>query len=375
MVATPEHLIARARQRAGLDDLGPDGWQEGLERLVGAVATDVGDDPTAVESIEELIVRRLVTRLRVEAWYADHGAEAARPVDGPLVIVGLPRTATTALHHLLSLDPQLRYLRQWELGEPVPPPDLATEADDPRRPAAAPAADVRHITAVDGPAEDGNIHTLQFRHGEISLPVPTYTAWWVDADHRGAFAYHERFLRMLHSHRPPTLWLLKFPNYMFELRELAAHYPGARFLMTHRDPVAVVPSTCSVVLAARRKRVPSWSPDRAAFGAEVLDYLATAVDRAMTGRAALGDDRFLDVGQHQIEEGPVAVAERIYAFAGLELADDVRAAVAGWAAGNRRGARGAHRYSAEEYGLTDDRVRDRFAGYIDRYGELCSSRG
>ncbi|HET6952974.1 MAG TPA: sulfotransferase [Acidimicrobiales bacterium] len=371
MVASPETLVARARARTGLADLGPDGWQEGLARLVDAVGTDVGDDRAAVDGIEELIVQRLVTRLRVEDWHAAHGHEAARPVEGPLVIVGLPRTATTALHHLLSLDPRFRYLRRWELKDPVPPPDAATEADDPRRPGEPPAADVRHITAVDGPAEDGDIHTLQFRHGEISLPVPTYTRWWIGADHSGAFAYHERFLRMLHAHRPPTRWLLKFPAYLFQLRELAAWYPDAQFVVTHRDPLAVVPSTCSVVFDARRRRVPGWTPEPAAFGREVLDYLLAALEHATAGRRALGQDRFLDVGQHEIEDDALAVAERVYAFAGLDLTDDVRAAMARWAGENRRGSRGAHHYRADDYGLSEDRIEDAFAGYIAEYGELC----
>ena len=43
------------------------------------------------------------------------------------MVFGLPRTGTTALHYLLSVDPQFRYLRSWELRDPVPPPDIATE--------------------------------------------------------------------------------------------------------------------------------------------------------------------------------------------------------------------------------------------------------
>ena len=173
MVAPPELLIERARERADLSDLGPDGWREGYERLVDAIGTDVVGDPDAIASIEELIVGRLVTRLQIEAWYAEHGGGAEHPVEGPLVIIGLPRTATTALHYLLAVDPRFRYPRKWELKNPVPP-DAATEADDPRRLGQPSSTSVQHIATVDGPAEDGAIHNLAFRNGEISLPVPTY---------------------------------------------------------------------------------------------------------------------------------------------------------------------------------------------------------
>ena len=214
-------------------------------------------DGEAVARIEALVVERLVTRLRVEAWYEEHGAEAERHVQGPLVVFGLPRTGTTALHYLLSVDPQFRYLRSWELRDPVPPPDIATEEDDPRRPHGDPSPDVRHIARVDGPAEDWPIHALAFDHAELTLPVPSHTRWWRTARHESLFPYHERILRLLHSHRPPEVWLLKLPAYLFLVSELAAHYPDARFVMTHREPVAAMASTCSTVAAG----APQAHPD------------------------------------------------------------------------------------------------------------------
>ena len=36
-----------------------------------------------------------------------------------LLLIGLPRTGTTLLHRLLSLDPVVRTLRNWECISPV----------------------------------------------------------------------------------------------------------------------------------------------------------------------------------------------------------------------------------------------------------------
>ena len=218
MIASTEPLLERARERTdGLSDFGPHGWEEGLEQLVAAVASDIGDDADSVQRIEEIIIRRLVVRLEVEDWYSRHGAEAEQPIGGPLVIVGLPRSATTALHYLLAVDPQFRYPRSWEVKDPVPPPDLSTEDDDPRRSRGPTQPNVRHIATLDGPAEDWPIHAFHFHHGEVALPVPSYTEWWRSADHTTAFAYHERILRLLHARRPPHHWLLKLPAYLFQL--------------------------------------------------------------------------------------------------------------------------------------------------------------
>lgn len=369
MVASSAVLVGRARERTGLDDLGSDGWQVGLDHLLGAVERDVVDDSAAVERIEAIVVERLVQRLRIQGWYAEHGAEAAHPVEGPLVVFGLPRTATTAVHHLLSVDPQFRCLRSWEVGDPVPPPDLATEAGDPRRPSGPPRVDVRHIVSVDGPAEDWPIHAIAFDHAELTLPVPSHSVWWRSASHASVFPFHERVLRLLHAHRPPRRWLLKMPSYLFLLPELSAHYADARFVMTHREPVTALASTCSTVADARRKRTPTWSPGPT-FGRHLLDHWADGMQRAMVARDALGEDRFIDVAQHELESDPVGTAERVYGGAGLTLDGAIADAMGEWAVGNRRGSRGAHRYSLEEYGLAAPEVTEAFAPYVERFSSL-----
>ena len=370
MIASADVLVARARDRTGLSDLGADGWLAGLEHLLESVERDV-DDEDAVARIESLVVDRLVLRLGIEAWYAVHGSEVVREVEGPLVIFGLPRTGTTALHYLLAIDPQFRYPRSWEIKDPVPPRVATSDEDDPRRPRDQPAPDIRHISTVDGPAEDWPVHALAFDHAELSLPVPSHSRWWRSSDHRSLFPYHERVLRLLHTGRPPERWLLKMPAYLFLLPEVAAHYPDARFVMTHRDPVTALASTCSTVAHSRRERTPSWSPDEH-FGSFLLEHWADGMRRCMGAREAIGDDRFIDVAQHQLELAPVATAERVYDFVGLALRPAARAAMFDWTAGNRRGSRGEHRYEPEEYGLTAARITEAFEPYLQQFGACCS---
>jgi hypothetical protein len=368
MISSPADLIERARSVAGLQDLGSDHWVPGFERLLGAVDAEV-DDVAAVDRIETIVVGRLVQRLRIESWYAAHGPEAAHPVEAPIVVFGLPRTATTAVHHLLAIDSQFRVLRSWEVDDPVPPPDLATEHCDARRPKET-QQDVRHIVAIDGPAEDWPIHAMAFDHGELTLPVPAYSAWWRGRDHTGLFDYHERVLRLLHSHRPPRRWLLKLPAYLFLLPQLAAHYPKTTFVMTHRHPAIALASACSTVAASRQKRTPSWEVGPR-FGREQLEHWADGMGRAMAARAEIGDHRFVDVAQHDVERDPVGVAERVYSAAGVELDGRTVDAMRAWADANRPGSRGQHRYSLAAYGLTAAEVDDAFGPYLDRHGDLC----
>jgi hypothetical protein len=93
--------------------------------------------------------------------------------------------------------------------------------------------------------------------------------------------------------------------------------------------------------------------------------------RGIEGRRALGENRFLDISQRQIGADPVGTVEQIYAFAGLELRDEVRRAIEEWAPDNQPGSRGAHGNRAEDFGLTADGIRRAFGEYLDRYGPLC----
>jgi hypothetical protein len=49
----------------------------------------------------------------------------------------------------------------------------------------------------------------------------------------------------------------------------------------------------------------------------------------------------------------------------------MRTTIAEWAEQNRAGSRGAHAYTAEQYGLTDDGIREAFVDYLREYGQYC----
>jgi hypothetical protein len=370
VISDAEGLIARAKESTGLCDLGPDGWQEGLDHLIDSARADLPPDEATAARLEATILGRLTNRLLIEDWYADQEQEPP-PVVGPLVIHGLPRTATTAIQYLLAVGPDFRYQRRWEISSPVPPASATSDEDDERRLGAhrhaAAGGSVQHISEIDGPVDDGTILGLGFHNQELGLPLPTYTKWWRGADLTTTYAYHERVLRLLHTGRPPYRWLVKAPYHNFHLADLAARYPDARFVMAHRDPGFALPSTCSTVATAVRNAIPQHPPDPNVLGPFLLEHLVDGILRAMEARAAIGDDRFLDVTQQDMETDPAGTAERIYDFVGLELASSTRAAMVAWAAANQRGARGEHVYRAETYGLTAGQIRDAFRSYIERF--------
>ena len=59
------------------------------------------------------------TREAIISYVSAHPEVAKIPIRRPLLLIGLPRTGTTLLHRLLSLDPVVRTLRNWECISPV----------------------------------------------------------------------------------------------------------------------------------------------------------------------------------------------------------------------------------------------------------------
>ncbi len=213
-----------ARTRTGLDDTGGDHYREGLERLVASM----NEEGTLTEMGEVMQQMRLSTllaaRLGVEETYRLHPEIDDEVIDGPVFVIGLPRTGTTALSQLVAADPQFRSLRTWESAAPVPPPEKATEHTDPRIAAteqgiammdeAFPLMQTMHHTEATTATECQDLMGMSFRtaHFDGFARVPSYMAWVVNTDMEETYRYHRRVLRLLQWHCPPRLWHLKTPG-------------------------------------------------------------------------------------------------------------------------------------------------------------------
>ena len=252
MTLDAEELEAEARQKTGLDDFGDAMFHEGLERLVRSF-NEEADLTEAGDVMQHMrLVSLLSARLQVEDTYRTHPAIDDEEIEGPVFVIGLPRTGTTALSQLVAADPQFRSLRMWESSSPCPPPESATEHSDPRIADAEAGlammyemfplmAEMHHQEATTA-TECQDLLGMSFRtvHFDGFGYVPSYLAWVTDCDMRGTYQYHRRVLQLLQWHCPPRLWHLKTPVHMFALDALLEAYPDAKFLWSHRDPAKVL---------------------------------------------------------------------------------------------------------------------------------------
>ena len=372
---TSEQMLDAAVAATGLDDFGPGDFREGLDVLLASLAEDAGFDPSTDPAVVGLLQTRVTNRLLVEDWYRRHPEVDDVPVVEPVHVIGLPRTGTTVVGSMLSLDPQFRSLRMWEQRNPVPPPVDGDEIGDPRRRAyadeiaALPAeAHAMHHYEVDASVEDSDVLGMAFHGQQYTLPVYGYHRWWRAADSTDAFAYHRRVLKLLSSQRPPHRWLNKSPHHKFHLDAVVSAYPDARFVMTHRDPAKSVPSYASLVSSIFPAAASPAGHDLTRLGPEVSNHLREGMENAIAARARIGEDRFLDVHHEDLNRDPLGTVGRIYDFLGLTLDRDVEQAIDTWQRANRTGAKGAHAYTPEQFGLRAEQIRDDYAFYIRHFG-------
>ncbi|MDT5008401.1 MAG: hypothetical protein QOH57_18 [Mycobacterium sp.] len=377
MTFSADALQDGACAATGLSDFGSTYYREGLDRTVDALNAQAELNDLGRVMQHATISNALIQRLKIVDTYKAHPEIADEVVDGPVVVLGLPRTGTTALGQLMSADPQFRFLRTWESQAPTPPPESATQHTDPRIAQAAEGIgmieqmfpDFQAIVSSEAQAatECQDLMGMSFRtfHFDGVVRVPNYVQWLLQCDMRETYEFHRDVLKLLQWHCKPSLWLLRTPVHMFALDAFVQVYPNAKFVWSHRDPAKVLGSVCSLIAYVR-----SWSSDyrdARELGAEQLAWWAEGIGRAMDFRTKYGDDRFVDVSFADLQTDSVNTVARSYERLGLAFTDDARAGVAQWAEGHKPGHRGTHTYDLADYGLTPEQVREVFSDYLARY--------
>jgi hypothetical protein len=372
-----EDLIDTACARVALDDFGEDSWREGLTVLVRSLKEEAALNRLGEEIISDQLVGYLVNRLQVEHWYREHPEIESQEIVAPLFGLGLPRTGSTALSFLVSMDPGRRFLRTWEANQPCPPPDSTTEHTDPRIADTQAGLDLQTQTFPDfvgmlptsatGPQECLLLLALGFRSQvfEGMARIPSYSDWLLSCDMEPAYRYHRRVLKLLQWRCPPRKWWLKTPSHMLAIEALDRVYPDARFVMTHRDVAAVLPSVAA--LMATLSAPLTDQPDPGYLGEHNAATWHTALQRLCGFREADNEDRFFDIQFAEMQSDPLAVMARLFRWLGERLPSGVEEEMRRWWEDNARQRHGSRHYPPGAYGLDVEVIRKQFRFYTDRF--------
>ncbi|MBW2422427.1 MAG: sulfotransferase, partial [Deltaproteobacteria bacterium] len=351
-------LLDAARENTSLSDFGDDEFRDGLRVLLTALKGEARLNAFGCAFARGDILRNLENRLRVTDDLKRHPEILDVEIVEPIIIVSLPRTGSTILHHLMAQDPDNRYVATWECNLLSPPPEAATWDSDPRIAqwervmAAAHGSEVPDFEAM---------HPMGARLAEECLAlmafdfksqlfnyqfnVPSYELWLEEQDLLSVYATHRRLLQYLQWRCPRKRWVLKAVGHLWGLKEIFQVYPDARLVQTHRDPLRVIGSLTSLMTLGLS--MTSDQVDSSAIAAHWATSWVKALEKTVAFRdsGAVPEERFFDVHYEESMVDPVAMVSRVYAHSGIEFTADARQRITSYLAKNPKDKLGAHRYT------------------------------
>ena len=367
-------VLTQASDETGLDDFGAPSFCVRLELLLHGLREEAGLDRFGVLLNHSLVVQLLRNRLLLHDLAKRHPEIGDEVIDRPIVICGLPRTGTTHLHNLISSDPNLRSLPYWESLEPLVPEG----ATDDRREKTQLALDTieammplfkrMHEMTVDHVHEEIQLLAIDFSSMlfETMALMPTWRDHYLAHDQTPHYEYVRDVLKALQWLRGPKRWVLKSPQHLEQFVALRHVFPDATFVVTHRDPVAVMASM--VTMLAYTARMSIAHPDPKAYGAYWMPRLERMLEACARDRDVLPDAQTIDVHFDEFMGNDVGMVERIYGLAGLPFDDTTKAAMDAFMERHPRGRHGGLIYDLADFGLDAGECREAFAFYVERFG-------
>jgi hypothetical protein len=370
-------VVASARTKERLDDLGSEPFEEPLAVLLDSYAgADLSDSGSRL--LRGNVVHSLRTRLRAVEWLRRHPEIADEVVAAPVVVVGMMRSGTTLLQRLLAADGRFTSAYGWEVQQPAPPLDLDWSAADPR----IAAAEEQEALAREWVPDLFAIHPMHAHEAEEEIVflsdaflshvpeayahVPGYRSWLDGQSFAPAYRWLHRMLQLLQWQKrrrglPVDRWVLKTPAHLGYLTDLRATFPDLHLVHLHREPRETIASGASLNATLHGMHMASFDPH--VVGAQWLERMGWTNDRALAARDALPatDLRFADAVRD-----PVGAVSQVYGDLGLPLTDQAETGMRRWLDERPREAPRPP-YALADYGLSEAQVDERFAAYKERF--------
>ena len=369
-------MLAAARRRVGFDDFG-DGWQPAFQRLLRELDT-LNLAPEYQDRTATWLGKFLDARLYCERGWSRFPLALGEAIRKPVIIAGLVRSGTTALHKLMSLDAQFQGPEHWLTLAPMPRPPRASWPEIAEYRVVAGQFDVQveqmpelrteHMGAAEEVEETLFILAQNFCCNFFGSmwDIPGYDAWQRTQDEGPNYRRAADCLRLIGLNDRRT-WLLKNPGDLGLLDHVLDVFPDARIIQTNRDPVQAIPSVANLIFGSRRM---TMGPDAsgAVVGHREAGVWAHAVRHAAAVRAKQPPEQFVDVDFSAFAADQLGTVHHIYEAFGLKLSGATEARMGAWLAAHPRGTKTMQRFQPETFGLTADGIKADFAEYRARYG-------
>jgi hypothetical protein len=377
---TVDAVCAAAVGQTGLSDFGPDDFRERLEVQLDEMNADPERTGLGRMMMFGDCVRYASNRLRIRELLKQHPEILDIPIEKPVIVIGLPRSGTTNLVNLLAADSRFRSMPLWESYEPVPDPREENPVDgvDPRwtrcqgqweaMQAGAPFIAAMHPMNPDHVHEELELMTPDFTSYNLEwvARTPKWRDYFLAHDQTPHYAYMKTVLQIMQWYRPRERWVLKSPQHLEQIGPLMTTFPDATIVVTHRDPVAVVQSTITMLTYGARTSYKTSNPEW--YRDYWTDRIGRLLDSSLRDRHLLPADRTVDVFFHEYMADEMGTLQRIYDMAGIEFTGEAKAEVAAYQAAHPRGKEGRVVYDLRgDFGVTPEEVRTRYTDYMNAF--------
>jgi hypothetical protein len=353
--------------------------REGLRQLLAAMAADTELSFFGQVSMHWDFLRLLRNTQIITDAHEANPALAQAAVVAPIFILGLPRSGTTFLHGLMAEDAGHLVPRHWQTITPAPRPADFNPAADKRVQEAdqqlkifaslAPGFEQQHPMTADSPQECCEItaHVFQSLRFDTTLRVPDYLHWLDAFGHLPAFTFHKQFLQYLQN-GVPSRWVLKCPDHTFSLEAILQVYPDARFILVHRDPLAVLGSVAQLTEVLRKPFLKHI--DLGEIGEQVSTRWIEGANLLLQfdQRTDVPADRKIHIHYKELTGAPLETIARIYERFGIPFSAGAQAAMTQRVTDRPRGGYAVHApYSLDTFKLSAPNLKLQFAPYVSQY--------
>ncbi len=372
-------MMVRAREIAGIDIV-----DHAVIEPLTVMHRSLNEDAQLTEkgaiAKQNRLISMLANRVRMLRDFARHPEIADEKIDGPLIIVGMARSGTTKTQKVLAASGDFNWLPYWQCYNPSSYSGAPNESTDARIAEAdaycrwfaesSPGHLSGHSFETFEPEED----TVLTEHSFVSPAfagygfVASYLQWLGTQPPSIVFEYLRDTLKYLQWQglaSPSKPWLLKAPLYNGLEQEILKVFPNARFVMTHRTPLQTLPSSCKLSADFTKPFSDTPPPPLAIAGGFFV-----AINKFLAIRAAHPELPMLDVSFDEVTKSMDTAIKKIYAHAGMTLTPASLQRMQQWGELNPMHKKGTFKYSLDEFGLSEDIVRQNMAGYFDLLKEL-----
>lgn len=378
MKINANEILDQAKSETGLSDLGEPLFFEGLNKLIDSINNEASLNEIGIQAQPIRIQGLLSNRLRFEEDLKKFPEILDQEIIAPIVIVGLPRTGSTMTHRLLASDPNHTAMLWWEGRYPALLPgekrgDIEArmelgKAEVDAVVAASPEALDIHPWDYKGADEEILLleHNFLSTVPESFMALPSYSEWIEEQDHTLAYEDLKKFIQYLQWQNPgreKKRWVLKSPHHLGFIDKMISVFPDAKIIQTHRDPIKTVPSFCS--MCANLFEPLTTNFDKVFIGKHWSNKLTRALNHCMN-ISEQHPDNFLDLEFLNMIKDPIDEMKKIYEFIGEPFGEKTEVAMEAWREENKH-EMGAHKYSLEEYDLTESQINNNFAKYQQKY--------